>query len=234
MDVDHRVPVVLGHLEQQVVAGDAGVVDQDVEPTELARRRRRRPPRPRRRRRRRRPRPTWPASAPEAGGGLRGGVLVEVEDGDGGTLLREALGGGGTDAARAPGDDGDPTGRKRLIRLLLLGGSGSRGTCGAHSRPGVRTPARGRCGVIGPRKLGLPMRTGGFRFAVVLSLGPRGGRVRGRVDLPPAPARPRRRGRADVRPAPGHPAAGLPHRRGAPRRVARPRRWPGCRGRWSP
>ena len=42
------------------------------------------------------------ASAPEAGGGRRGGVLVEVEDRDGGALLGEPLGGGGPDPARAP------------------------------------------------------------------------------------------------------------------------------------
>jgi hypothetical protein len=32
---DDQVPVVVGHLEQQVVAGDAGVVDQDVDAAEL-------------------------------------------------------------------------------------------------------------------------------------------------------------------------------------------------------
>jgi hypothetical protein len=35
VDVDDQVPVLVGHLEQQVVAGDAGVVDQDVDAAEL-------------------------------------------------------------------------------------------------------------------------------------------------------------------------------------------------------
>ena len=57
------------------------------------------------------------------------------------------------------------------------------------------------------------MRTGGFRFAVVLSLALAAAAVAVAADLPPAAARPGRRRRADVRPAADHPAAGLPDRR---------------------
>ena len=35
VDAHDQVPVLVGHLEQQVVAGDAGVVDQHVDPAEL-------------------------------------------------------------------------------------------------------------------------------------------------------------------------------------------------------
>src|SRR5215813_11345899 len=35
VNANHRVPVVLGHLEQQVVPRDAGVVDQDVDATKV-------------------------------------------------------------------------------------------------------------------------------------------------------------------------------------------------------
>jgi hypothetical protein len=35
MDRHHGVPVILGHLEQQVVASDASVVDQHMQPTQV-------------------------------------------------------------------------------------------------------------------------------------------------------------------------------------------------------
>ena len=35
MGVDHEVPVVVGHLEQQVVPDDARAADEDVQPAEL-------------------------------------------------------------------------------------------------------------------------------------------------------------------------------------------------------
>jgi hypothetical protein len=46
----------------------------------------------------------------EALRGRGSGVPVEVEHGDGGALLGEALGGRGTDTAGRSGDDGDTTG----------------------------------------------------------------------------------------------------------------------------
>ena len=35
VDVDDRVPLLLGHVEAHLVAEDPGVVDEDVEPAEL-------------------------------------------------------------------------------------------------------------------------------------------------------------------------------------------------------
>jgi hypothetical protein len=35
VDADHAVPLVLGHVHEHPVAGDAGVVDEDVEAAEL-------------------------------------------------------------------------------------------------------------------------------------------------------------------------------------------------------
>src|SRR6478735_6726872 len=102
------VPVVLGQLEQQVVAGDAGVVHQDVDTPELVEH----------------------AShgcldggtvgdvardadglrlATEAGCGGARLALVEVEDRDRGALLGEPLGGAGADPARCPRDDCYPS-----------------------------------------------------------------------------------------------------------------------------
>jgi hypothetical protein len=101
------VPVGVGHLEQQVVAGDAGVVDQHDRRAELG---------------------GDPVDGglhllgvadvgadgqrPAAGGldrldGALGVGLVEVEHGDGEPVLGQPLGGGGADAAGGAGDDRD-------------------------------------------------------------------------------------------------------------------------------
>ena len=108
VDVHHQVPVLLGHLEEQVVAGDAGVVDQHVDPAELvdhalhgglgggrvddvaadAHR-------------------AGTVGELEPAGSLLSGGLVEVEDRDGGALAREALRDAEADASRCSGDDGD-------------------------------------------------------------------------------------------------------------------------------
>src|SRR5205085_11646604 len=105
-----QVPVVLAHLEQQVVAGDAGVVDEDVDPTQV------------------RDDPLdrgldgggvghvgadadglgTPGDRKPAGRLARGG-LVEVDDRDRGALLGEPGGGAEPDPARCTGDDGDPS-----------------------------------------------------------------------------------------------------------------------------
>ena len=106
VDAHHRVPVDGGHLEEQVVADDAGVVDQDGRLAQLggdsldrgldrllvgdvdADR-----------------------ECPTAGlldlrhDGLAG-VLIEVEYGDRETVLGEALGDPGSDTAGGTGDDG--------------------------------------------------------------------------------------------------------------------------------
>ena len=108
MHAHDQVPVVLGHLEEQVVARDAGVVDEDVDPAELvhhtlygglgggrvhdvA------------------PDADGPGAVPqlESAGSLLGGSLVEVEDRDRGALAGESLCDAESDAASGPGDDCD-------------------------------------------------------------------------------------------------------------------------------
>ena len=108
MDAHDHVPVVVAHLEQQVVAGDPGVVDQDVETAELggdavdgalhrggvadvageADRAR-------------------AVGERQAAGGLGGLAPVEVEDRHRGALLGEAGGDAEPDPSCGSGDDGD-------------------------------------------------------------------------------------------------------------------------------
>ncbi len=115
MHVHHHVPVVGRHLEQQVVAQDAGVVDEDGRRAELV------------------------GNAGDgaldallvgdiaadgqgvAAGGLdgldrcRASGFVEVEDGDLHAVRSEALGDGGADAARGSGDDGGSLGHGEVL-----------------------------------------------------------------------------------------------------------------------
>ena len=73
-----------------------------------------------------------------------------------------------------------------------------------------------------PGKLGSPVRTGGFRFAVVLSLALAATAVAVALTYHLPLRDPDGVAVPDLRPAPDHPAAGLPPRRGPPCRVARP------------
>ena len=128
VDVHDQVPVLLGHLEEQVVAGDAGVVDQDVDPAELvddalhrglrgggvddvaadADR-------------------AGTVGEVEAARGVGGGGLVEVEDRDRGALAGEALGDAEADASGCSGDDGDAAVEPTHGELLgVCGRSGDR------------------------------------------------------------------------------------------------------------
>ena len=104
VDVQHQIPLIVGHLVEHGIPGDAGVVDQNVHPAEggdsgvhggldllvlghvaLADQN----------------------VAADLGSGLLSQSLVVVEDGHaGGTLLDVALDNGGADALAAAGDDG--------------------------------------------------------------------------------------------------------------------------------
>src|SRR6478735_2116453 len=104
MRVDHRFPVVVGHLVEKVVANDPGAGDEDVEPA-------------RRRRSGRYCRLdllTGCHIAPDGATADRNGCLlrsgeIEVGDDDVGALCGEPRRRGGTDAARPAGDEGHLT-----------------------------------------------------------------------------------------------------------------------------
>ena len=119
--VDHRVPVVLTELEQQVVPGDAGVVHQDVQSTELLEHAVDS----------RLDGGTVGDVAPDADGlgrateltrGGLGLLLVQVEYGDSGTLLGEPLGGSRADPSCSTGDDRHPSVVSTHQACPLVGG----------------------------------------------------------------------------------------------------------------
>ena len=99
--VDHRVPVVVRHLVEQVVADDPGAGDEDVEP-------------PRRRRRLghcrldllARGHVALHGATADRGRRLLRRCEIEVRDDDVGSLCGEPGRGGGADPARAAGDEG--------------------------------------------------------------------------------------------------------------------------------
>jgi hypothetical protein len=104
-----RIPIVLAHLVDEVVAGDAGIVDEDVDRAEpqghlldhaldlvgdgdIGLDADRLDPRARR----------------DASRGRLGGGQIEIAQRHRGAVLGQALGGRLADAARAAGDEGDP------------------------------------------------------------------------------------------------------------------------------
>ena len=120
VDLEHAMPVVVGHLQHRVIAGDPGVVDEDVEASVLL--------------------DHLPDDAPAVFGkadvaavdaglhavrldrlaGLRDLVLVAaVAGGDRGALLGERQADRGADAATAAGDERDPAGQLALAADLL-------------------------------------------------------------------------------------------------------------------
>ena len=111
--VEHRVPVVVGQPEQDVVPGEPGVVDQDVD-----RAQRRLGGRDRgldlgRRRRRRRPTPV--ARSPSSPATARARSASRPDDRHLGARAVERAGDGEADAAGAAGDEGGLCRRDRAV-----------------------------------------------------------------------------------------------------------------------
>ncbi len=112
VDVDHRVPVGLGDVEEVGGAEDAGVVDQDVDPSE--------------RRERRRGRgldlaaagdvaADRPGLGAELGGERLGRGGVDVPEREPGAARREQPRAGGADAVGGAGDDDDLAGEIECV-----------------------------------------------------------------------------------------------------------------------
>jgi len=107
MHIEDGVPVVVGHLEQEVVADDTGVVDQHRRRAQLI------GDSDHRRRHLFRVGHAGPdgqgaaARLGDLAHGVLAGGLVEIEDGDVHAVGSEPASGGGADATSGTGDDGD-------------------------------------------------------------------------------------------------------------------------------
>ena len=131
MRVDHRVPVVVRHLVEEVVADDPGARDEDVEP-------------PRRRHRRghcrldlfARGHVAPDGAATDRGGGLLRRCEIEVGDDDVGSLCRESGGRGGPDAARATRDE------RHLPRETVCNGHTYLRITSSATQTGLSPPSR--------------------------------------------------------------------------------------------